>query len=302
MELGHGEVGWHLLDLALDARLRLELHHHARVGAAQDVGVQLGLARAVAAHGVEVHAGLDHLRQQDGGVALVGRGRGHDVAAAHRLGCAGAAFHRQAWQRQARQVAFQLEAGAGVGVEQAQRADAQQVVEGQRLELALRAVADQRHAAAVGPGQVPSGQHRHGGRAQRGGERQLGHQQRVARVHIGQHAEGGDGEQALGRVLGVAVDVLEAVQPPVAGGHEFDHAHGRMDGVPRRLVELLPAAVIAVHGVHQPLQKVGQPHLPHQFAHAVHAEVIHHDHLLDLCSGKNSPQGHGQRKVRNLRN
>ena len=69
-----------------------------RVGAAQDVGVQLGLAGAVAAHGVEVHAGFDHLRQQDGGIALVGRGRGHDVAAAPPRLCCCAAFHRQARQ------------------------------------------------------------------------------------------------------------------------------------------------------------------------------------------------------------
>ena len=119
-----------------------------------------------------------------------------------------AAHDLQARQVQARQVAFELGAGAGVGVEQAQLADALQVVESQRLEFALRAIADQRHGAAVLPGQVACSQHRHGGGAQCGGQCELGHQQRVAGVHIGQHTKGRDGEQALGRVLGVAIDVL----------------------------------------------------------------------------------------------
>ena len=56
-QLGDGKVGRHLLDLSLDARLRRELDEHA--GLVQDVGVQLGLARAVAADRVDVHARLD---------------------------------------------------------------------------------------------------------------------------------------------------------------------------------------------------------------------------------------------------
>ena len=58
-ELGDREVGGHLLEVALDARLRLVFHEdRAR---AQHVGVQLGLAGAVAADGVDVHAGLEHV-------------------------------------------------------------------------------------------------------------------------------------------------------------------------------------------------------------------------------------------------
>jgi hypothetical protein len=78
-QFGHGEVGRHLLHVALDAGLRLVLdEHRSRLAARR---VQLGLARAVAAHGVEVHAGLDHLGRDDGGAGLVGGDGGHDVGA-----------------------------------------------------------------------------------------------------------------------------------------------------------------------------------------------------------------------------
>jgi hypothetical protein len=50
-------------------------------------------------------------------------------------------------------VAHQLVGGVRVGVEHAHFLDAQQRMEGQRLELALRAVADQREAARIGPRQ-----------------------------------------------------------------------------------------------------------------------------------------------------
>ena len=82
-QLGDGEVGRHLLDVALDARLRLVFDEHPRP--AQHVGVQLGLARAVATDGVDVHAGLDHVRREDRGACLVGGDGGDDVGAAHRL-------------------------------------------------------------------------------------------------------------------------------------------------------------------------------------------------------------------------
>ncbi len=65
-QLDHREVGLELLDVALQARLRLEFDEHPR--AAQHIGMQFGLAGAVAADAVEVHAGLDHLRRQDRGM------------------------------------------------------------------------------------------------------------------------------------------------------------------------------------------------------------------------------------------
>ena len=55
-------------------------------GLTQDVGVQLGLARAIAADRVQMHAGLDHLGRQDRGVALVGGDGRDDVGAARSFG------------------------------------------------------------------------------------------------------------------------------------------------------------------------------------------------------------------------
>ena len=76
-QLGHGKVGGHLLDIAFDAALRVVLHHHPCLG--QDAGVQFGFARAVTAHGVDVHARLNHLRRQDGGLGFVSGQGGDDV-------------------------------------------------------------------------------------------------------------------------------------------------------------------------------------------------------------------------------
>src|ERR1700758_440539 len=58
----------------------------------------------------------------------------------------------EAGQAEPTQVAHQLLGGERIGVVETQLADAEQVVEGDRLELALRAVADQRHHAAAGAG------------------------------------------------------------------------------------------------------------------------------------------------------
>lgn len=51
-QLDNGEVGRHLLDVALDARLRLVFDEHPR--GAQHPGVQFGLAGAVTADAVDV--------------------------------------------------------------------------------------------------------------------------------------------------------------------------------------------------------------------------------------------------------
>lgn len=51
------------------------------------------------------------------------------------------------------QIAFELGRGLRVDVVQAQLADAEYLVKGDRLELALGTVADQGHAVAVRPGQ-----------------------------------------------------------------------------------------------------------------------------------------------------
>ena len=90
-ELSDGRRGIELLDLALDPRLRFEFDHDARIRTPQDVGVQFGLAGAITAHRVQVHAGFNHVGRQDECVALIGGDRGDDIGAAHRLGGVGTA-------------------------------------------------------------------------------------------------------------------------------------------------------------------------------------------------------------------
>ncbi len=62
-QLGHREIGRHLLDLALDPRLLGIFDEH--VGAVEDFRVELGLAGAIAADGVDVDAGADHVVGED---------------------------------------------------------------------------------------------------------------------------------------------------------------------------------------------------------------------------------------------
>ena len=109
------------------------------------------------------------------------------------------------------QIRDELGRGARIDIVQADRLDAEQVVEGERLELALRAVADQRHHAAVPAREAAGRHHRGGGGAHGGGQRELAEQLGPAGVDIGEHAEGHHGGQAGAGVPGVAVDVLEAV-------------------------------------------------------------------------------------------
>ena len=85
--------------------------------------------------------------REDHGVALVGGHGGDDVGAAHGFrGRCGSA--RRAGRRvrvALRRFASSFARRARVDVEQAQLADAEQVMKRDRLEFALRAVADQRH-------------------------------------------------------------------------------------------------------------------------------------------------------------
>src|SRR5690606_42157292 len=81
-ELDDGEGGIELLYFAFDARLRFELHDDARIGAAQDVRMQLRLTRAIAADSVEVHALRDHLGREHDCIAVVGSRRRDDVLTA----------------------------------------------------------------------------------------------------------------------------------------------------------------------------------------------------------------------------
>jgi hypothetical protein len=97
-QLGNGKVCWHLLQVPLDAGLGFVFHEHAC--GTQHVGVQLGLAWAIAPHGIDVHAGAQQVSSEDGGIGLVSRDGGDDVhaslAAQHGLCGAGAHGDMQA--------------------------------------------------------------------------------------------------------------------------------------------------------------------------------------------------------------
>ncbi|MCY1176979.1 hypothetical protein D9M73_172670 [compost metagenome] len=219
-ELGGGRIGGHLLDFAFDTALRFVFDDYP--GAFDDVAVQFGLARAVATHGVEVHAGYDHIRGEDGGVGLVGGHRGDDIGPAHRIGHGAGDAQLEAGA--VGQVGDQFGRSGRVDVIQADFIDAQQGIEGDGLELALRAIADQRHAAAVFSRQVAGGQGRGGCGADGGGQGHFAEQQRCTGIDARQGAEGHHRGQAMASVLRMAVDVLEGVAAGVRDWHQLDHA------------------------------------------------------------------------------
>ena len=171
-QLRHRKVSRHLLQIALDPGLRFKLDKY--LGGAQHIGVDLGLAGAIATHRIQVHAGGQHIGGNDGRIGLIGRDRGDDVSAAHCIGAAVADRQAQTggvWV--ALQVAHQLGGGAGVGVKQANFFNTHQVVKRQRLELALGAVADQCHHPAVRAGQCTGRNGRRSGGAHGGCQCQL---------------------------------------------------------------------------------------------------------------------------------
>jgi hypothetical protein len=171
-------------------------------------------------------------------MGLVGGDGRHDVGALHRLGGAVANLDRQP---AAGEVGDQPGGGGGIDVVHAQPVNAHQMLERDRLELALRAIADQRHHAAPGAGQQLRGHCRRGGGAHRRRQRQLAEQQRRAGSHVGQHAEGHHGGQAPAGVARVAVDILEAVAVAIRDRHQLDDALACMVRHAGGLVEILPA-------------------------------------------------------------
>ena len=279
-EVDHGPVCRQLLDLAFDAGLRLVLYEHPRP--AQHIGVQLGLAGAIAADRVDVHAGFDHLGSQDGRQCLVGGDGRDDVGAAHRLRRRFGARDLQCGV--GREVADQLVGGVRVNVVDHDLFDAEPAVESQRLELALRAVANQRHAPRIGPGQCARGHQRGGASAQRGGDRQFRQQHRVTGVDVGEHAEGHHGVQALCRVAGVAVDVLERITLGVRDRHQLDHADCGVVGHAGALVELLPTHEVVVDHIGQLADEAGHAGLLHQARHGGHIDEAGHASLLQMAA------------------
>ena len=150
-QLGDHEVRLHLLDLAFDPRLRLELHHDPHIGPAQNVRMQLGLAGAIATDRVQVHARSDHVRSQDDGVAFVRCDRRNDVSTLHGSRGRCTAHDAEAAQTQGREIALELVVAAGSVSNRRTSRIPSMWWKRDRLELALRAVADQRHDPAVRP-------------------------------------------------------------------------------------------------------------------------------------------------------
>ena len=222
-ELGDREVVAALLDLSLDAGLRGVLDEHR--AAVEDRGIEFGLAGAVTADRVQVHAGPNEFVGDDRGACLVGCAGGDDVSAVERLGDTAGHFDREA-ERQ--QVAGEFGDRVGVDVEDAQAVDAEGGAEGERLEFRLAAGADHRHHLGVGTCERAGRERRRRGGAQRSEDRHLGEERRVAVVHFGEHTEGGHRLVAACRVRRMSVHVLEPVGLVVARGHQLDDPERRV--------------------------------------------------------------------------
>ncbi len=108
------------------------------------------------------------------------------------------------------EIALQLGGGGGIHIKQLQAAHAQQRDKGQRLKFALRAIANQRHAAAVPAAPAGAPPWPRWRRCAGGGQRQLAHKARRAGGYIGQGTKGHHRGQAVLGVDGVTVDVLKA--------------------------------------------------------------------------------------------
>ena len=135
--------------------------------------MQFGFAGAITAHAIDVHAGLNHLGGDDGGVGFVG-GYGRDDVGTFGGFCGAAAYGE--FQARVFEVAHQLFSSRRVHIKQADFFNAHQVLKGQGLKLALCAIANQGHHAAVGAGQCFCGQRRCCGSAQGSGQCQFAQQ------------------------------------------------------------------------------------------------------------------------------
>ena len=145
------------------------------------------------------------------------------------------------------------------------------------LEIALRAIANQRHHPAAGPGHPARRQRRHGGGAQGGGHCQFGQQQGIAGFHIRQHPKSHHRQQAARRVFRVTVDVLEGVPPAIADGHQLNHAAWRVNGMARRLVKFAPAPVVRLNFGRQACHEKRRPQTPDDALQVFNANVRNHD-------------------------
>ena len=241
----------------------------------QGWGIELGLTRAVSAHGVDMHAGLQQMTRNDDGTGFVGGDGGHNICTCYGVLHAGADDGRgRKLQQKGLEIAQQFLRCSRVDVKQAQLAHAQQFHEGQGLKFALGTIADQGHAAAIRTAQMAR---RHGGcgcGTQGGGQRQFADNAGHAGGHIGQRAEGHHCGQAVAWVQRVAVDVFEGIVLRIGHGHQLNHAAGGMRRSACTFVKVLPAAKVGFDGFGDEAQYLGNAHAGDQTSRIAGAEKV----------------------------
>ena len=149
--------------------------------------MELRFSRTVAADGVDVNTGADHVVSQDRGIFFISCAGCDDLCALNGLFRRFAGDDRQAF---ALEVSSTFRGGVLVSVIQPNGVDPAHCLESQTLELRLRAIADHGHGGGVLRGQIAPDQSRGCCRAQCGQQRHLGQQRWIASIHIRQKAKG----------------------------------------------------------------------------------------------------------------
>ena len=178
-----------------------------------------------------------------------------------------------------------------VEVQHAQTVDPEHGPHRERLELGLRARPDQGVDAGAGQGELARGERRRRCGAQRGQQRHLGEEDRVAVVDVGEHAEARHGLQPAGGVVRVAVDVLEGVQRSVAGRHQLDHPVRAVAGQSRDLLELLPAQQVGLQVSHHPREDVLDAVASDPADRPGDVEQVRHGPLLSVGASSRRSEG-----------
>ncbi len=237
--------------------------------------MQLRLAGTIAADRVEVDARAHHVVGQDRRLFLVRRACGDDLRARDSVFGRGAG---RDLQPRCRQIAHRLGRGVRVDIVKPHFLDTQNVMEGQRLKLALRAVADHRHDLCVFRGQMAGGHDGRRRRAQRRQNRHFGQQDRVTVVDPSQNPESRHGLEPAPHVRRVPVDVFESIPLAVRGRHQLDHPFGGMGGHAGGLVEIFPAQEIRLDPVGDGGDGLGHAIAIHDAHHVVDRHKGHHGH------------------------
>ncbi len=258
--------------------MRLVLDDHP--GTFDDVAVQFSFTGAVATHRIEVHAGFDHVRGQDGRAGFVGSDGGNNVSAAHRISHAGGNNELQV--RVSGQVLHQLFGSRRVDVEQADFVDIEQGMECQGLKLTLRTIANQRHAACVITCQVAGHERRSSSCTDRGSEGHFTQQHRLAGIHIAQGTECHHREHSGLGILGVTVDVFEGIQRGIGSRHQLNHAVCRVIGQACALFEIIPAQIVLANVFGHFAEAGGQAFAYYQLAQIMDVDVTGHGKSLLL--------------------